>query len=283
MERPLSALSPRHQAPVCIAEPNRISDPDAAPAAAAAPASHSTSVTQKIAGLLSPLLKSSASKRSANDMTKPSVAAAAAVHNEPAAMQQPGNKHAEAAAPAAPMTVYPELDMLIGAARKCALPPARKAPDAWTPNYPSTMLALSSTASPSMARASWCLADYQLVAKLYKGYASNVYKAICRNSNQVVVLKVYTLSAVCDLYKYQIFREIGLHSTMQHEHIITMHAAWHEGDHVVMVQEYADGADLFSVMQRYGGRMSERLAVQLVLEPFLKVLTHLHSRGIMHR
>eukprot|EP00955_Chlamydomonas_euryale_P001318 15404-Chlamydomonas_euryale.AAC.3 len=62
-----------------------------------------------------------------------------------------------------------------------------------------------------------------------------------------------------------------------------MHAAWHEGDHVVMVQEYADGADLFSVMQRYGGRMSERLTVQLVLEPFLKVLTHLHARGIIHR
>lgn len=48
-------------------------------------------------------------------------------------------------------------------------------------------------------------------------------------------------------------------------------------------QEYADGADLFSVMQKYGGRLSERLAVQLVLEPFMRVLHYLHSRGIIHR
>ena len=49
------------------------------------------------------------------------------------------------------------------------------------------------------------------------------------------------------------------------------------------MQEYADGADLFSVMQKYGGRLSERLAVQLVLEPFMRVLHYLHSRGIIHR
>jgi hypothetical protein len=39
-----------------------------------------------------------------------------------------------------------------------------------------------------------------------------------------------------------------------------------------MVQEYADGGDLFSLLQKYGGRLSERVAVQMVLEPFLRVL-----------
>jgi aurora kinase len=39
-----------------------------------------------------------------------------------------------------------------------------------------------------------------------------------------------------------------------------------------MVQEYADGGDLFSLLQRYGGRLSERVTVSLVLEPFLRVL-----------
>jgi serine/threonine protein kinase len=50
-----------------------------------------------------------------------------------------------------------------------------------------------------------------------------------------------------------------------------------------MVQEYAGGGDLFGLLQRYGGRLSERVAVQLVLEPFLRVLQHLHARGIAHR
>ena len=39
-----------------------------------------------------------------------------------------------------------------------------------------------------------------------------------------------------------------------------------------MVQEYAEGGDLFSLLQKYGGRLSERVAVQMVLEPFLRVL-----------
>ncbi len=31
-----------------------------------------------------------------------------------------------------------------------------------------------------------------------------MYKATCRRSGETVVLKVYTLAAVCDLYKYQV-------------------------------------------------------------------------------
>jgi hypothetical protein len=39
-----------------------------------------------------------------------------------------------------------------------------------------------------------------------------------------------------------------------------------------MVQEFADGGDLFSLLQKYGGRLSEHVTVSLVLEPFLRVL-----------
>lgn len=45
-----------------------------------------------------------------------------------------------------------------------------------------------------------------------------------------------------------------------------------EGERVVMVQEYADGGDLFNLLQKYGGCLSERVAVQMVLDPFLRVL-----------
>ncbi len=41
---------------------------------------------------------------------------------------------------------------------------------------------------------------------------------------------------------------------------------------MVMVQEYADGGDLFALLHKYGGRLSERIAVQMVLDPFLRVL-----------
>jgi serine/threonine protein kinase len=49
------------------------------------------------------------------------------------------------------------------------------------------------------------------------------------------------------------------------------------------VQEYADGRDLFTLLHKYGGKLSERLAVQLVLDPFLRVLHYLHTNNIIHR
>jgi serine/threonine protein kinase len=45
-----------------------------------------------------------------------------------------------------------------------------------------------------------------------------------------------------------------------------------EGDFVILVQEYAAGGNLLDLLQRYGGRLSEHVTVQMVLEPFLRVL-----------
>lgn len=41
---------------------------------------------------------------------------------------------------------------------------------------------------------------------------------------------------------------------------------------MVLVQEYAAGGNLFDLLQRYGGRLNEHVTVQMVLEPFLRVL-----------
>lgn len=68
------------------------------------------------------------------------------------------------------------------------------------------------------------------------GYASTVFKAQCKRSGETVVLKIYTLAAVCDLYKYQIYREVRVHASLQHENIVHLYAAFQEGDRVIMVQ-----------------------------------------------
>eukprot|EP00798_Chlamydomonas_sp_ICE-L_P020296 gene20296-27053_t len=182
-----------------------------------------------------------------------------------------------------PSLITPSLERLLSAARHCNLPPSPRCPEPGTPNYPTIMLSMSLSLPPSMQRKNWCLHDYAVTEKLYTGYASTVYKALCKTSGQTVVLKVYTLTAVCDLYKYQIYREIRVHSALQHENIVHLYSAFQEGDKIIMVEEYADGSDLFTLLHKYGGRMSERLAVQMVLEPFLKVLDYLHSKGIVHR
>ncbi len=52
-----------------------------------------------------------------------------------------------------------------------------------------------------------------------------------------------------------------------------------EGTDVVLVQEYAEGGDLYRLLHKNGGRLSERQAVEMVLHPFLLSLHYLHTRG----
>lgn len=51
----------------------------------------------------------------------------------------------------------------------------------------------------------------------------------------------------------------------------------------VCLQEYAGGGDLWSYIDTNSGRLSERVTVSLVLQPFLKALQYLHYAGIIHR
>lgn len=56
-----------------------------------------------------------------------------------------------------------------------------------------------------------------------------MYKAVCKRSNQVVVLKSYQLSAICELYQHQIFREVALHASLKHEHVVQLSGAFQVG------------------------------------------------------
>lgn len=55
-----------------------------------------------------------------------------------------------------------------------------------------------------------------------------------------------------------------------------------QDDGVVLVQEYADGGDLLSLLTR-SVRLSERRTVRLVIAPLLQALLYLHSKYIIHR
>jgi hypothetical protein len=59
-----------------------------------------------------------------------------------------------------------------------------------------------------------------------------VYKAVCKRSNQVVVLKSYQLSAICELYQHQIFREVALHASLKHEHVVQLSGAFQVGSSI---------------------------------------------------
>eukprot|EP00798_Chlamydomonas_sp_ICE-L_P009633 gene9633-7547_t len=147
----------------------------------------------------------------------------------------------------------------------------------------SIILAMADTLPPKMARKKWCLDDYHVKDKMYTGYASTVYSALCKHSNEIVCLKAYKMDQLCELNKFQIYREIELHSSLKHEHVIALYGAFQEGSRVVLVQEFAEAGDLFTLLHRYGGRLPERTAVEMVLHPFLMVLQYLNMECVAHR
>eukprot|EP00798_Chlamydomonas_sp_ICE-L_P005562 gene5562-4199_t len=145
------------------------------------------------------------------------------------------------------------------------------------------MLAVSKNLPVSMARTSWALSDFCIGRKMYTGYASTVYQATCRKSLEQVALKIYHMENLCELNHFQVLREVRVHSSLNHQNIVHLFAAFQEGHYVVMVQEYAAGGDLYRLLHKNGGRLVERQAVEMVLHPFLLALHYLHTRGIMHR
>lgn len=146
------------------------------------------------------------------------------------------------------------------------------------------LLTVTATAPSSMRRQHWNLSDYVILKTLYQGYASIIYKAMCKASNQIVALKVYCCNKLDSLGLHQVLREIHLHRRFQHSNVVQLYAAFQEDSSVVLVQEYASGGDLFHLLKRHKGRcLSEKTAVKCVLKPFLHALDDLHSQGIAHR
>ncbi|GAX76664.1 hypothetical protein CEUSTIGMA_g4110.t1 [Chlamydomonas eustigma] len=151
------------------------------------------------------------------------------------------------------------------------------------PGRKNKLLSLSPNLPQIMARKFWSIQDYAIGRKMYTGYASTVYQATCKKSGEQVALKMYHMENLCELNHFQVYREVRVHSSLQHQNIIHLYAAFQEDNDVVLVQEYAEGGDLYKLLHRNGGRLGERQAVEMVLHPFLLALNYLHTKGIMHR
>ncbi|GFR51057.1 hypothetical protein Agub_g13379 [Astrephomene gubernaculifera] len=72
----------------------------------------------------------------------------------------------------------------------------------------SELLAMCPGAPAAMQRKHWCLEDYDVASRIYKGPSSAVYKAVCRHSGLPVALKVYFLARVPANILHMIVREV---------------------------------------------------------------------------
>ncbi|KAG2494941.1 hypothetical protein HYH03_006876 [Edaphochlamys debaryana] len=161
-------------------------------------------------------------------------------------------------------------------------PPAAPAPPSMATG--AKVLTVSPALPAAMRRNVWCLEDYQVSKRLYKGASSSVYKATCLHSGLPVALKVYFLARMPDNIVHMLKREIEIHAQLVHKHVAQLYAAFLDSDQrVVLVQEYAARGDLYVTHKRLGGRMQPDQVAELVMKPFLDALSYLHSKGICHR
>ena len=47
-----------------------------------------------------------------------------------------------------------------------------------------------------------------------------------------LTMQAYNMANLCELNRYQIYREVKLHSSLQHENIITLFGAFQQGEQV---------------------------------------------------
>ncbi|KAG2434150.1 hypothetical protein HXX76_007877 [Chlamydomonas incerta] len=147
----------------------------------------------------------------------------------------------------------------------------------------SMLLAMCPGAPAAMRRKTWCLEDYDVTRRIYKGSTSAVYKAVCRRSGLPVALKVYFLSRVPANVVHMIVREIKIHADLVHKNIVMLYGAFSDERRLVLVQEYAARGDLYGIHRAMNRRMTEQQLTELVLVPFVDALTYLHARSICHR
>ncbi|GLC41416.1 hypothetical protein PLESTM_001193700 [Pleodorina starrii] len=149
----------------------------------------------------------------------------------------------------------------------------------------SVLMAVCSSAPPAMMRSCWCLEDYILQKRLYKGKMASVYKGRCLRSGLPVALKVYFKTRVPTNVVHMVMREMDIHvQASEHRNVLKLYGVFQTADVVVLVMELAARGSLSNICQSVsGGRLNEAQVRQTILEPLLDALSYLHGKGVCHR
>ena len=109
----------------------------------------------------------------------------------------------------------------------------------------------------------WNINQFTLRKVLYVGNISRVLQAVDIQSSTAVALKVYKRANLSDMEKYQVAREIRMHSELHHKNIISLYCAWKDSHYVYMAVEWAPAGDLFKMLSS-GPVLDEVAIVQKV-------------------
>jgi serine/threonine-protein kinase len=123
---------------------------------------------------------------------------------------------------------------------------------------------------------------YQIVEMIGQGGMGVVYKAIDKEINRIVALKMIRpeLSrdpAILDQFK----RELILAREISHEHVIRIHDIGEEGGIRYISMKYVDGTNLLDLL-RATGRLTGERVVSIGVQ-ICSALAAAHRKGVIHR
>jgi serine/threonine-protein kinase len=118
---------------------------------------------------------------------------------------------------------------------------------------------------------------YELGAVLGTGATSTVYRAVDRELNRIVAVKMLTPGVFAER---RFIREARSLARLQHPNILAVHDVGTVANRAWLVTELAAGGDLTRLVQ--AGPMEPAVAAAL-LQPLAEALQHAHEHGVIHR
>lgn len=125
---------------------------------------------------------------------------------------------------------------------------------------------------------------YRIEQYIGSGGTSDVYKAFDLQEKRYVAIKMFIKELMDDeKAKRQFMHENQVFAVLEnHPNIISVYEIAVKEDHIYIVMELAEGETLSHYINYHGGRLPLDQAVGFSCQ-ILKALSHIHSKGVVHR
>lgn len=137
---------------------------------------------------------------------------------------------------------------------------------------------------PQSMQTQLTLKHFQLLRAIGHGCSSTIFEALHIQSNTECVLKICMKTRLRLQDERRLRREINIHSTLLHPHILRFYASFEDENAFYLVLEMAPKGDLLTYIRKEcGGCMDIMHFKRMVLLPLLMALNYMHNRHILHR